>query len=304
MSKWLRWLFVVVPAHVRARHGEELICDIEEMRGEGVSVVWIAFDLVRMGATLRIRALLGGSALTPGLRLRHGVSMALWSGLLVVLGGIGFQRNTEHWASGYVGSAVLTPRVLYGATAIFGGGLLLGAILVALIMLPSAFRQLPVLISRIGRGEPVLVVVQILAIMGLLLGRGEWVHLLGASSGGGFGLLGAVFVVLVTGVLMTVTHTAWRVLKVISLPAGALWWVGAAATLVGVLEVLVSLSALGWQIELAFHHVGSVPTLGIAPPSLGVALVVMTFGCLGALRAVSELADVLLGPRPPRLRSH
>ncbi|MGC8480956.1 MAG: hypothetical protein ACP5PJ_05355 [Acidimicrobiales bacterium] len=39
------------------------------------------------------------------------------------------------------------------------------------------------------------------------------------------------------------------------------------------------------------------PTLGIAPPSLGVAFVVMMLGCLGALRSISETVDVLLGPR-------
>ncbi|MGC8481109.1 MAG: hypothetical protein ACP5PJ_06130 [Acidimicrobiales bacterium] len=236
MPKWLRWLFVVVPAHVRARYGEELIYDIEELHGEGVSIIWIASDLVRMGVMLRIRALLGASGRAPRLRLRHGISMALWSGLLVVLGGIGFQRNTEHWANGYVGSMVLTPRVLYGATAIFGAGLLLGAIFVGLIVLPSAVRQLPILIRPIGLGEPVLATAQLITVVGLVLGRGEWVHLLGGRSVESLTLLGAIFVVLITGLLLTVTHTAWRVLKVISLPDGVLWWVGVAATLTGVFE--------------------------------------------------------------------
>jgi hypothetical protein len=290
---------MLLPSAIRDRYGEEIVADSEELYAGGASALWMALDLVRVGIKLRVHALLTGTSLDPKLRLRHGIALSLWSGLLVVLGGIGFQRNTEHWPHAFASAAVMTPRVLYGATAIFGGALLVGGALVGLIVLPSLLRQRALVLQRIGLRLPVLIGMEVAAVIVLVVGRSEWTQLLGKGAGGGLAPLGMVFIGLTSGLLVTLAYLAWRVLQSVTLSAERLWWVGAATVVTVVLEILVSLSALGWQCELLLSQGASSLHIGFGPPTLGLALMVMTVGLLGALRSLSQLIDVLLGMRTP-----
>jgi hypothetical protein len=294
-STLLRWY----PAEWRARYGDELVTLIQDQADEHPLTSRARASIALAGLRQRASEVIGGRGEAPAERVRGGSLLVLWGWAAVTLGGIGYQKVSEHFADALPPSSRLVPQVAFDTIVA------LAAIAAGIILLAAA-ATMPTFVADLRRSgwEPLsrpvaMAVVATLAGMAASVGIVLWAHHLPAvqsNSGPTYPWALTAFALLAASVLVLWTRVATVAARRIQLSDRILRFEGAlAVALAGVMVLIVVATALWWG-EVAstasWFLAGPDPTRpGTAvPPSLAVSAALMLAGSAVAGIGVRRIA--------------
>jgi hypothetical protein len=295
-SSLLRWY----PAEWRARYGDELVALIEDQAGDHPLTSRARASIALAGLRQRAVGVIGPRGESPADRLRGGSLLVLWGWAAVILGGIGYQKVSEHFADVLSPSSRLVPQAAFDTIVVL-------AVLGAAIVLLAAAATMPAFVAELRRAgweplsRPAMVavaatVVGLAASVGVVL----WAHHLPAVQRNGTGptypLAVAAFALLVAAVLVLWTRVATVAARRLQLSDRTLRFEGAlAVALAGVMVLIVVATALWWgevATNASWFLAGPDPTRpGTAvPPNLAVSAALMLAGAVVAGLGVRRIA--------------
>jgi len=303
-SRTIEWLLRCYPPAWRARYGEELEALIVDMTGGRVP--WrMRLDVIRSGASERLRAAGFDPGDPPAERARAGAVLVMWAWALFILGGAIVAKSTEHWQSAMpsgagraAASAAFT--VLFWAAA-FTGLVVLAGIVAAL---PSMARMLRDGGWRAIRARIIVAVSLTVALVSATIAMAAWAHGLAPRLRNGhdaaYGAAFLAWAVLSAATLLAWTSAAGRTAFRLRLPGPVLRLQALLACVAEGGMAVVAAATIAWWALVAESSPGALvggPTSGRAPvivPSLTLALALMlgatALGALGARRAAGAVA--------------
>lgn len=296
-ARLLRWY----PASWRDRYGEELVALMEDEWAQRGAPARYRWAIARAGLRERLHAsgLIGHDVDAP-IRLRSGSLLVLSAWMLFVVGGIGFQKTSEHFARALPLASRAPSQDAFGVVVAFAAVSALAVGAGTLASLPAVVR-----FFRAGGWAQVRRFVARAAIAGglvvaLVIPLSLWAHRLSEfqRNGGNTAYSWAIgaWALLVVATLVLATVAAIETVRRLTLPVRILRFEGALAVVVAASMAAITAGTAWWWHELSAHAAwffsGS-PSATTSPVSANMVVVVaiMSLGVLCAGLGVYRIGE-------------